>query len=217
MKNIIHAVLLGSSLLLGNAIAAPIYIQADNVEGLAAINYDISYPMNEAPEFSFVATSGSLSHNLADYVPGDYTVDFLLEGFWIDYNNDSVADYSLPDLSFSDAGPLSLGPLPPLSGSDGAFSWEVNPTGGNIWFSYDFDSVFDASSWSNSDVNGALAMLDLYVSGSANGVMDAIIGWDKLRVQLNPVGVPEPSVWLLAGIGLLGFGWARRQRRVVGR
>ncbi len=213
MKKYLTASLLSVSLITGSALAAPIYIESTGVEGLATLTYDNSWPMNDAPEFTFDVTAGSLSHNLGAYTPGDYTIDFTLEGFWVDYDEDGTADFTLAPVSVTGLGPASLGPLPPLSGTAGALSWNVDVPGSSVWLSYDFDSVYDRSLFSNFDVNGSLASVDMGFSGSANGVMDARIGWKRMRIDLKPVAVPEPSLWLLSGIGLIGFGVARIRRR----
>ena len=225
MNNLLKATLLGASLFAGSVSAAPIYVEATDVEALATINYDADLAMSwwgsyidagdNAPVFTFDVTSGSFSHNLGMYSAGDYTIDFLLEGLWVDIDNDGMADLTQaafgPDPFAISTGPTTLGPLPPLAGSDGALSWNLDIPGSSLWLSYDFDSVFDSSSWDNDEVNFMLALTDLMASGSVNGAMDAVVGWDKLRVELNPVAVPEPSIWLLLGTGLLGLGWARRK------
>lgn len=219
MKKILTASILGASLIMGNAVAAPIFVEANNVKGLATLNYGYTWTtMNNAPEFTFEVESGSFGHNLGMYTPGDYTIDFQLEGLWLDTDNDGTVDVTQamlgPDPFSISGGPFSLGPLPPLSGSDGALSWNLDLTAQSLWLSYDFDSVFDDSGFSNLAANIVFADLDYDVSGSVNGVMDAIVGWDKMRIELNPVDVPEPSIWLLMGTGLLGLGWVRRRPRV---
>ncbi len=51
-----------------------------------------------------------------------------------------------------------------------------------------------------------------------NGVMDADIYWDTLRIELNStVSVPEPSTILMMGIGLLGLVGYNRKRCQLSR
>lgn len=215
MIKVITATILGAALMAGNALASPIYYEATNVSGTAQVDYGIlsggTLGINDAPIFSFTGTSGTVSENLALYTPGDYTVSFLLEGLTIDINEDGADDFNLAPFSFT-SGPVTL-PALSLAGTAGQLSWDFDPYSGG-WLSYDFGNT---GSYTNMNVNQALAYADIIGSGShvANGVMDANIGWDKLRVELNAVNaVPEPATLLLFGVGLLGVvGFKRRQLR----
>lgn len=192
-----------------SAWATPIYYEADRVSGTGEINYDIN-PFDgwQAPEFLFTGLSGTVDTNYADFVPGNYTVDVTLTNFWIDVNEDQSADWSLPSVSVS-MGPIDI-PALSLSGSFGALSWNFNPYS-SLWLSYDFGKT----GFTNQDANLLLAWVDSRYSGDhqANGEMDASMGWDAFRVELNSTApVPEPATILLMGVGLLGLvGFSRKR------
>ncbi len=212
MKKVISALMLSGALFTGSALAAPIYYEATNVVGTGTIEYGYTPgTINDAPVFSFVGTSGTVSENLASYIPGDYTVSFYLDGLWVDANpNDGIINFSqaafgLNPFSFT-SGSVML-PALSLVDSIGPLSWNFVPNSG-IEVSYDFGMT---GAFTNMNVNQVLASADFIYSGEINGVMDASIGWDTLRVELN--AVPEPATLLLFGIGLLGVGFKRRQMR----
>jgi len=163
---------------------------------------------NDPATFSFTGISGSIDENLSLFTSGEYTISFNLDGFWMDFNGDDISDFDLPDTSFT-TGPYLIPALPPFSGTAGALTWSVNPySGGSV--SYDFG---DTGYVTNFDVNALLAGLDQQYSGGMNGVMDADIYWDTLRIELNStVSVPEPSTILMMSIGLLGLvGYSRKR------
>ena len=209
MNNLLKATLLGASLFAGSVSAAPIFFEATDVKATATVNYDYGFFPTGASEFNFDVISGSFSDNLGMFTPGDYNISFTLEGLWLDIDEDGAVDLTQGDLGtdpfYGSTGPLSLGSLPPLSGTDGALSWDLDTTANSLWIG------FDGAEYENFAMNSLLASFDLTFGNGINGVMDANVGWDKLRVELNPVVVPEPSIWLLLGTGLLGLGWARRK------
>ena len=209
MNNLLKATLLGASLFAGSVSAAPIFFEATDVKATATVNYDYGFFPTGASEFNFDVISGSFSDNLGMFTPGDYDISFTLEGLWLDIDEDGAVDLTQGDLGtdpfYGSTGPLSLGSLPPLSGTDGALSWDLDTTANSLWIG------FDGADYENFAMNSLLASFDLTLGNGINGVMDANVGWDKLRVELNPVAVPEPSIWLLLGTGLLGLGWARRK------
>ena len=210
MNKLIPALILGASMVSTSALATPIYYQADNVTGTGTITYGIGASINDAPVFSFVGDSGTVTENLASYTPGDYTVSFYLDGLWVDANEDGTIDFAQadygPDPFLFSSGPVSL-PALSLTGTAGQMSWAFDPySGGSV--SYDFGST---GTFTNMGVNLALASVDFDYSGDVNGVMDADIGWTTLRVELN--AVPEPSTLLLFGLGVLGLGGLQRKKR----
>ncbi|HHH47812.1 MAG TPA: PEP-CTERM sorting domain-containing protein [Gammaproteobacteria bacterium] len=209
MKKIITTTACAALLCLGGpAMATSIYYEATDVVGTAEITYGLGPDVNAPPVFSFAATSGSVDENLGLFVPGEYTISFTLDGFWADFNGDTVSDFDLPDTSFT-SDPYLIPALPPFNGTAGALTWSVDPySGGTV--SYDFGDVGPIT---NFDVNEMLAEVDLLYSGGMNGVMTADIYWDTLRIELNrTVSVPEPSTILIMGLGLLGLvGYNRRR------
>ena len=46
-----------------------------------------------------------------------------------------------------------------------------------------------------------------------SGMNDSFSDYSLARIDYNPVSVPEPSVLALLGIGLVGFGFARRRKQ----
>jgi hypothetical protein len=210
MNKLVPALILGVSMVSTSVLAAPIFYQADNVTGTGSIAYGTGLSINDAPIFSFIGTSGTVTENLASYTPGDYTVSFYLDGLWVDANEDGTIDFAQADygpdpFSFT-SGPVSL-PALSLVGSAGQLSWAFDPySGGSL--SYDFGTT---GAYTNFGVNALLASVDFGYSHAANGVMDAKIGWDTLRVELN--AVPEPSTLLLFGLGVLGLAGLQRKKR----
>ncbi len=216
MKTLLSAFVFGSCLAAGSALATPIVVDSTNVSGTAEVIYGPSswwHRSGVAPEVTFDFTAGSLTHNLSDYTPGNYNTDLSISGLWFDFNEDGIHDLTLGPISFTSASPLTLGAMPALSGTQGALSWNLDLGANSIWLRYDFDSVYDTTTFSNSSVNLGLSWLDSWYSGSIDGVMNTDFGWEQLTLRLDPVAVPEPSLWLLGGIGLIGFGVSRRVRR----
>ncbi len=197
----------------GSAMAAPIYYEATNVTGIGEVDYAVGLGVNNPATFSFTGTSGSIDENLSLFVPGEYTISFSLDGFWMDFNGDTISDFDLPDTSFTTDAYL-IPALPPFSGTAGALTWSVNPySGGSV--SYDFGNT---GSITNFEVNVLLAGLDQQYSGAMDGVMGADIYWDTLRIELNSaVAVAEPSSILMMGLGLLGLAGCKRKCRRSGR
>ncbi len=213
MKKIITTIACAVLLCFGSsAMAAPTYYyEATNVEAVGVINYGLGPSINNPATFSFTGTSGTINENLSLFTSGEYTVSFELDGFWVDFDNDNISDFDLPDVSFTSS-PYLIPMLPPLSGTVGALTWAVDPYSGGT-ASYDFGNT---GTFTNFGVNAFLAQLDFQVSGGVNGVMDADIYWDTLRVEFNnTASVPEPSTILIMGLGLLGLlGYKRRNHKL---
>lgn len=211
MKKIIMTTACAALLCFGSsAMAASIYYEATNVEGVGEVNYGVGWGINNPATFSFTGTSGTISENLGSFTPGEYTASFELDGFWMDFNSDGISDFDLPGVSLTSS-PYLIPVLPSLSGTMGALSWAVDPySGGSV--SYDFGNT---GTFTNFGVNAFLAQLDFQTSGGMNGVMDANIYWDRLRVELNSTAsVPGPSTILIMGVGLLGLlGYKRRSHK----
>ncbi len=204
------------TLVLGLAItssATPIFYEADNVSGVGTITYGwdttTSQPTDVPPEFQFEGSTGNYYGDLTSFLPGEYTIDVTLTGFWVTSPNFTL----LPYVNFT-SGAYTFSSPPPLSGAIGQLSWIVTPATTTTpltgWISYDFGTT---GAFTNAGVNAQLAAIDLAYSNAANGIMDANIGWDTLRVELNSTApVPEPSTLLLMGIGLLGLVSYSRKR-----
>ncbi len=214
MKQLYRFALIALFLSSSAAQAAVIFYETTNVDGSATINYGMGTSINDAPVFSFAAATGNVNENLSSFSAGNYTLSFTLEGLAIDINEDGSDDFFQSDFGpnpFSiTSSSFYLASLPPLSGNSGPLSWAFNPYSGDS-LSYDFDIIPGPNS--NSSINGDLAGLDFFYSGGvANGVMNADVSWDLLRIELTSV-VPEPSIFALFSLGLFGMLAARRKSR----
>jgi len=207
----------GLAMAASNALANPIFFEADNVTGRAEITYGMGNTINDAPVLFFQGIDGYLTSDITSFVAGgDYTVTVTLEGFAADINENGNYDYNLGYQTYTSATyAIPALPIGPNSqGTYGPFTWNLDWVQKNGTVSYDFDLIPGPTT--NQGVNGQLAGLDNLYGGGANGVMNANVKWDTLRIELNPVpnSVPEPTTMLLFGTGLAGlFGVVRRKRK----
>ena len=185
--------------------------------------------LNDAPEFTFDWGQATFYQDMytinqnGDWVPvsitpGMYNVSFVIDNFQVDANEDGDW-YTITDNFYINLGPIYIPQLPPLTGTYGQFSWNVDTSQNTIWASYDFGST----GVTNEDVNNQLALIDYryqFRNGNpnpqANGIMDANIRWDRARLELNPV--PEPSTILLMGVGLgcIGLFGRKAKKKITG-
>ncbi len=200
------------------------YYEAADVNGTGTIKYWLdSYGngLNKAPEFTFTWSQATVNQDIysingnsvtSNIAAGNYNISITVENLQVDANEDGnyytlVSDYS------ANLGTHYIPALPaiPLTGTYGQFSWSIDTDADIIWASYDFG---DSGNYTNAVVNAWLAGIDIDYTGSANGIMDANIRWDRVRLDVNPV--PEPSTMLLMGLGLGGlavFG-SKAKRRI---
>ncbi len=176
---------------------------------------------DDAPEFTFDWGQILFDQDMYQLVngnwvpvsitPGMYNVSFVIDNFQVDANEDGNW-YTITDHFSIDLGPIYIPQLPPLTGTYGQFSWNVDTNANSIWASYDFGST----GVTNEDVNNQLAGIDLQYNGEANGIMNANIRWDSARLELNPV--PEPSTILLMGVGLgcIGLFGRKAKKKITG-
>lgn len=188
--------------------ATSIFYEATDVTGVGSVAYGTGANINNAPVFTFTGNTGVVDYDFSAFSPGEYTLSVTLDGFWADFNEDSIVDYTLPGGTLT-SNPFTLTALPPSAGSVGQLSWDVDLNAGG-WVSYDFGTT---GTYTNFGVNSSLGWLDYAYSGAANGEMNADIGWNTLRVELNSTEpVPEPATMLLFGTGLLGLVGYNRKR-----
>lgn len=215
MKNILITIVCTAFLwFTSSAMATTIYYEATNVSGVGTITYGMGANAMDAPEFTFVGSAGNVDENLSLFSPGEYALSFSLVGFWADFNEDGNVDFQFSDIGLSNnisftTGPYTIPALPPLSGTYGQLSWDFNPYS-SLSLSYDFGTM----GFTNADANSMLAFLDMQSSqGWPDGIMNADLGWESLRVELNSTAsVPEPSTLLLMGVGLFGLVGYNRKR-----
>jgi len=98
--------------------------------------------------------------------------------------------------------------------SDGGPMYERSESLFNIYYSEDGSDYINV--YSNQLLPTNLDFLSLD-AGSYRYWAVAASGWGKHSsyveaIDYSPVSVPEPSIWALMGLGLLGFGVARRRR-----
>ena len=191
------------------ASATTYYFEADNIEGYGKVTY--SFPGSMPPEFEFTKNSGTVDHNLATFTPGDYYVKITLEAFQIQPNSQTPYTQIIDSLSLSSPSPIYV-PAPTPTGTYGPLSWNIDTTTDTVKLKYDFDNPSDPTGLNNSGVNLMLYLMDPDNTNPNNdGVMDANIKWDKLRVELNPV--PVPSALVLLGTGIFGVLGIRSRKR----
>ncbi len=202
------------------AFSSSYHFQADNVSGIATVsgyaNAAGTIINTTPPTWSYNASSGTVDQNLGSFTPGVYTIDFTLDGFWVDFDNDHVHDFTtiIPaSITFNNVGPFNIPGIPPLTGSYGPLSWSIASNFGSGTFVYDFGST---GSFTNAGVNAALLGIDHNLGGYPFDKMDTAFGLDHLRIDLNstsPAPVPEPMSMLLLGSGLVGMATVIRKKK----
>jgi len=204
------------------ASATTYYFEANNVEGYGKITYGNTLStINDPVEFYFKKNFGVVDYNLLSFTPGTYYLSVEIEGLEIDANQDG--NYSALPQQVINAlkpiyepllanTPITLNITPALNGSYGPLTWDVDLGANEITLTYDFDNAADPTPFSNAQVNALLANIDtMYTQQPPNGVMDANIKWEHLRVELNPV--PVPSALVLLGTGIFGVLGIRSRKR----
>lgn len=78
-----------------SAMATSIFYEATDVTGVGSVTYGTSLNPNDAPVFSFTATSGDVDYDFSAFSPGEYTLSVTLDGFWADFNEDTIVDFTI--------------------------------------------------------------------------------------------------------------------------
>ena len=212
--------------------ASAYHFEADGVNGTGTIYYGTqsgttgpngnTIGLNDAPEFTFEWDQATFDQDMYQLVNGNwepvpitagmYNISFVIDNLEVDANEDGDW-YQIIDHYYIDLGSFYIPQLPPLQGTYGQFSWNVDTSQNTIWASYDFGNT---GQYTNSGVNLWLAQEDIDYSGQANGIMNANIRWDSARLELNPV--PEPSTILLMGVGLgcIGLFGRKAKKKITG-